>query len=223
MTAVPPEIYDGAQFTIRYDQAETRITDYYEWDTEEDDGNGGTVTVHHTLPFGFAAAWQKASDEGYVYPTDCPYFMQNLPILLKRLEIRDRYKELSSETPDQWTILCMQRFAEISEKYEDVLKMEASTGFDVTNPSKESRIIEYGHIINGQVQDTPYGELDSTSDYVTGKTAEQHSGEDKIHERNELDADILMDFRRKWDATINKIIEEFDVLFIRITGADFIA
>lgn len=220
---LPPEIYDGAQFTIRYDQAETRITDYYEWDTEEDDGNGGTVTVHHTLPFGFAAAWQKASDEGYVYPTDCPYFMQNLSILLKRLEIRDRYKELSAETPDEWTILCMQRFAEISEKYEDVLKMEAATGFDVTNPSKESRIIEYGHIINGQVQDTPYGELDSTSDYVTGKTAEQHSGEDKIHERNELDADILLDFRRKWDTTMNKMVEEFDVLFIRITGAGFVA
>ena len=220
---LPPEIYTGAQFTIRYDQAETRITDYYEWDTEEDDGNGGTVTVHHTLPFGFAAAWQKASDEGYVYPTDCPYFMQNLSILLKRLEIRDRYKELSAETPDEWTILCMQRFAEISEKYEDILRMEASTGFDVTNPSKESRIIEYGHIINGQVQDTPYGELDSTSDYVTGKTAEQHSGEDKIHERNELDADILLDFRGKWDTTMNKMVEEFDVLFIRITGAGFVA
>ena len=219
----PPEIYTGAQFTIRYDQAETRITDYYEWDTEEDDGNGGTVAVHHTLPFGFAAAWQKASDEGYVYPSDCPYFMQNLSILLKRLEIRDRYKELSAETPDKWTILCMQRFAEISEKYEDILRMEASTGFDVTNPSKESRIIEYGHIINGQVQDTPYGELDSTSDYVTGKTAEQHSGEDKIHERNELDADILLDFRKKWDTTMNKMVEEFDVLFIRITGAGFVA
>lgn len=220
---LPPEIYTGAQFTIRYDQAETRITDYYEWDTEEDDGNGGTVTVHHTLPFGFAAAWQKASDEGYVYPTDCPYFMQNLSILLKRLEIRDRYKELSAETPDEWVILCMQRFAEISEKYEDILRMEASTGFDVANPSKESRIIEYGHIINGQVQDTPYGELDSTSDYVTGKTAEQHSGEDKIHERNELDADILLDFRRKWDTTMNKMVEEFDVLFVRITGAGFVA
>lgn len=220
---LPPEIYIGAQFTIRYDQAETRITDYYEWDTEEDDGNGGTVTVHHTLPFGFAAAWQKASDEGYVYPTDCPYFMQNLSILLKRLEIRDRYKELSAETPDEWVILCMQRFAEISEKYEDILRMEASTGFDVTNPSKESRIIEYGHIINGQVQDTPYGELDSTSDYVTGKTAEQHSGEDKIHERNELDADILLDFRKKWDTTMNKMVEEFDVLFVRITGAGFVA
>lgn len=211
---LPPEIYTGAQFTIRYDQAETRITDYYEHE------ENGVTTVY---PFGFAAAWQKASDEGYVYPTDCPYFMQNLSILLKRLEIRDRYKELSAETPDEWTILCMQRFAEISEKYEDVLKMEAATGFDVTNPSKESRIIEYGHIINGQVQDTPYGELDSTSDYVTGKTAEQHSGEDKIHERNELDADILLDFRKKWDTTMNKMVEEFDVLFIRITGAGFVA
>ena len=64
---------------------------------------------------------------------------------------------------------------------------------------------------------------DSTSDYVTGKTAEQHSGEDKIHERNELDADILLDFRRKWDTTMNKMVEEFDVLFVRITGAGFVA
>ena len=219
----PPEIYTGAQFTIRYDQAQSRIPVYYEWDTEEDDGNGGTITVHHSLPFGFAAAWQKASDEGYVYPTDCPYFMQNLNVLLKRLEIRDRYKELSAETPDEWTILCMQRFAEVSEKYEDVLRMEAAEGFDVTNPSRESRIIEYGHIINGQVQDTPYGELNSTSDYVTGKTAEQHSGQDTIHERNELDADILLRFRERWNTTMNKMVEEFDVLFIRITGANFIA
>ena len=220
---LPPEIYTGAQFTIRYDQAETRITDYYEWDTEEDDDNGGTVTVHHILPFGFAAAWQKAADEGYVYPTDCPYFIRNLSILLKRLEIRDRYKELSAETPDEWTILCMQRFAEVSEKYEDVLRMEAAEGFDVTNPSRESRIIEYGHIINGQVQDTPYGELNQNSDYVTGKTAEQHSGQDTIHERNELDADILLRFRERWNTTMNKMVEEFDVLFIRITGAGFVA
>ena len=219
----PPEIYTGAQFTLRYDECETRITDYYEWDTEEDDGNRGTVTVHHILPFGFGAAWQKAADEGYVYPTDCPYFMQNLNVLLKRLEIRDRYKELSAETPDEWTILCMQRFAEVSEKYEDVLRMEAAEGFDVTNPSRESRIIEYGHIINGQVQDTPYGELNQNSDYVTGKTAEQHSGQDTIHERNELDADILLRFRERWNTTMNKMVEEFDVLFIRITGAGFVA
>ena len=212
---LPPEIYTGAQFTLRYNECEERITDYYQHTDEED--------VTTVLPFGFGAAWQKAADEGYVYPTDCPYFMQNLNVLLKRLEIRDRYKELSAETPDQWTILCMQRFAEVSEKYEDVLRMEAAEGFDVTNPSKESRIIEYGHIVNGQVQDTPYGQLNQDSDYVTGKTAEQHSGQDTIHERNELDADILVDFRRKWDTTMNKMVEEFDVLFIRITGANFIA
>ena len=222
MTA-PPEIYTGAQFTIRYDQAQSRIPDYYEWDTEEDDGNGGTVTVHHSLPFGFAAALMKATDENYVDPANTPYMAASMPHILRRLELRDRFKELSAETPDAWIMLCMQRFCEVIERYEDVLAMEASTGFDVTNPSKESRIIEYGHIINGQVQDTPYGQLDDTSDYVTGKTAEQHSGEDKIHERNELDADILMDFRRKWDTTVNKIIEEFDVLFIRITGAGFVA
>ena len=220
---LPPEIYTGAQFTIRYDQAQTRIPDYYEWDTEEDDGNGGTVTVHHSLPFGFEAAFQKAVDMGLIVPLDIPYFIASLPQIGKRLVLRDMFKELSAETPDAWIMLCMQRWCEVTEKYEDVLAMEAATGFDVTNPNKESRIIEYGHIINGQVQDTPYGQLDDTSDYVTGKTAEQHSGEDKIHERNELDAEILIDFRKKWDTTVNKIVEEFDVLFIRITGAGFVA
>ena len=120
-------------------------------------------------------------------------------------------------------MLCMQRFAEVSDKYGDVLAMEAAEGFDVTNPSKESRIIEYGHIVNGQVQDTPYGELNDSSNYVSGRTRESHSGKDTIQERNELDGDILMDFRRKWDTTLNMIVEEFDVLFIRITGGNFIA
>ena len=119
--------------------------------------------------------------------------------------------------------LCMQLISEIAEKYEDVLTMQASTGFDVTNPDKESRIIEYGHVINGQVQDTPYGQLDDTSDYVSGKTAEQHSGQDSIKERNELDAEILSRFRKEWETTAKRLVEEFDVLFIRITGADFVA
>ena len=120
-------------------------------------------------------------------------------------------------------MLCMQRFAEVSDKYGDVLEMEAAEGFDVTNPSKESRIIEYGHIVNGQVQDTPYGELNDTSNYVSGRTRESHSGKDSIQERNELDGDILIDFRKKWDTTLNMIVEEFDVLFIRLTGGNFIA
>ena len=209
MTA-PPDIYTGAQFTVRYQECKDRITDYI---TEQ-----GV-----TYPFGFMAAWVQAVKEGYIVPADVPYFAASLTQIVKRLELRDRFKELSSETPDAWVMLCMQRFCEVSEKYEDVLSMEAATGFDVTNPSRESRIITYGHIINGSVQDTPYGELDDSSDYVSGRTRESHTGTDSIQERNELDADILMDFRRKWDTTVNKIIEEFDVLFIRITGGEFIA
>ncbi len=206
----PPDIYTGAQFTLRYDECKDRITDYV---TE-----GGV-----TYPFGFMAAWVQAVKEGYITAANVPYFAASLPQIVKRLELRDRFKELSAETPDAWIMLCMQLWCELSEKYEDVLAMEAATGFDVTNPSRESRIIEYGHIINGSVQDTPYGELNDASDYVSGRTHESHSGEDKIHERNELDADILMDFRRKWDTTVNKLIEEFDVLFIRITGGEFVA
>ena len=211
MTAVPPEIYDGAQFTLRYGDCVQRMSEYI-----PDDGNGNPI------PFGFDAAVWKLNDIG-VNMTGWTHFGQLWGDLEVRLALRNWAKELSAETPDAWIMLCAQRIAEVAEKYEPVLAMESTTGFDITNPSKESRIIEYGHVIEGQVQDTPYGQLDASSDYVSGKTAEQHSGEDKIHERNELDADILMDFRRKWDATINKIIEEFDVLFIRITGADCVA
>ena len=203
---IPPEIYDGAQFTLRYDECQKRIPEYYF-------GNA----------FGFMAAWEKALGEGFINANDVPHFTSGIAHIVKRLELRDRYKERSAETPDGWIMLCMQRFAEVSDKYEDVLAMEAAEGFDVTNPSKESRIIEYGHIVNGQVQDTPYGELNDTSNYVSGRTRESHSGKDSIQERNELDGDILMDFRRKWDTTMNMIVEEFDVLFIRITGGNFIA
>ena len=202
----PPEVYTGAQFTLRYDECQKRITEHYF-------GNA----------FGFKAAWAKAIDEGFINVGDVPHFASSINHIVKRLELRDRFKELSSETPDAWIMLCMQRFAEVSDKYEDVLAMEAAEGFDVTNPSKESRIIEYGHIVNGQVQDTPYEELNDSSNYVSGRTRESHSGSDTIQERNELDGDILMDFRRKWDTTLNMIVEEFDVLFIRITGGNFIA
>ena len=207
----PPEIYTGAQFTVRYGDCVQRMSEYI-----PDDGNGNPI------PFGFNAAIWKLQDMG-VNMTGWNCFGNLWNDLEVRLTLRNWAKELSAETPDAWIMLCAQRIAEVAEKYEPVLAMESTTGFDITNPSKESRIIEYGHVIEGQVQDTPYGQLDASSDYVSGKTAEQHSGKDTIHERNELDADILMDFRRKWDATINKIIEEFDVLFIRITGGNFIA
>ena len=214
---LPPEIYDGAQFTLRYKECNERLTDYYEV----------PVLGHDPIvyAFGFEAAWQYAINKNYLPIGEYVNFSAfvNNSRLIKRLELRNMMKELSAETPDEWFMLCVRRWCEVAVKYEDIVKMEETQGFDVSNPNKESRIIEYGHIINGQVQDTPYGELDSTSDYVTGKTAEQHSGEDKIHERNELDAEILMDLRKRWDATVNKIIEEFDVLFVRITGAGFVA
>ena len=210
MTA-PPEIYTGAQFTVRYDECVNRITEYYQ------------DSHMNWMPFGIDAVWQSCEDNGLVTYGQQPTFALIRGTFVKRFNLRNFFKELGAETPDDWFRLANMKLTEVAEKYEPILKMEATTGFDVSNPDKESRIIEYGHVIEGQVQDTPYGQLDDTSDYVSGKTAEQHSGEDKIHERNELDADILMDFRRKWDATINKIIEEFDVLFIRITGADFVA
>ena len=209
----PPEIYDGAQFTLIYDQCQQRIPVYYSY---EDENNNNV-----DLPFGFAAALKIAVDDGIIDPSKYPLMFTNIDWIIKRLELKDCFKELSAETPDAWNMLCMRRWSEVLDKYEPILKMEA--GVDVSNPDRDSRTIEYGHIIDGQVQDTPYGQLDASSDYVSGKTAEQHSGKDIITERTELDADILSRFRQKWDATINVLVDEFDNLFIRITGGDFIA
>ena len=212
---IAPDIYTGAQFTLRYGDTVDRITDYYEW---EDANN-----VVHQEPFGLQTALIMAADNNFIDAAAVPRFIQAMLAIVPRFNLRNWYKELSAETPDRWMELCMQLISEIAEKYEDVLTMQASTGFDVTNPDKESRIIEYGHVINGQVQDTPYGQLDDTSDYVSGKTAEQHSGQDSIKERNELDAEILSRFRKEWETTAKRLVEEFDVLFIRITGGNFIA
>lgn len=207
---VYPEIYTGAQYTIRYNVCQEEITDFYE------DSHG----VTH--PFGFGAVLAKMDDDGLLTSATNPKFYALEADLVTRLELKDGMKELSAETPEGWAYLATRRFMEIASKYESVLTMEQSTGFDVTNPNKESRTIEYGHVIDGQVQDTPYGELNANSDYVSGRTSEQHSGEDVIHERNELDAEILADFRRKWESTMNVLVDEFDVLFIRITGDNFV-
>ena len=209
---LPPDIYTGAQFTIRYDEAKARIPEYYK-------PNSSSVWK----PFGFESVPFIVVDKGYASAGDTPLFGSLYYKILARLELRNGVKELSAETPDAWMDLACRLYSELCYKWEPILAMEASQGFDVSNPNKESKIIEYGHVIDGSVQDTPYGELSDTSDYVTGRTHESHSGEDKIHERNELDAEIIMDLRKRWDATVNKIIEEFDVLFIRITGAGFVA
>ena len=209
----PPEIYTGAQFTLRYGETHDRLTEYYEY---TDINNNQAF-----MPFGFEAAFMIANDTGCIDASNLPKFGQLMAMIIKRLEHRNWMKELSAETPDRWIDLCCQLFSEIAEKYEDILTMQTSTDFDITNPDKESRIIQYGHVIDGQVQDTPYGQLDASSDYVSGRTAEQHSGQDSVKERNELDAEILSRFRKEWETTAKRLVEEFDVLFIRITGADF--
>lgn len=210
MTQVP-DIYTGAHFTVRYGDCKQRMPDYI-----PDDGNGNPV------PFGFEAAVWTVNDMN-IDMSGWTCFGNAWGAIVPRLELRDWMKELGAETPDAWIMLCAQKICEVAEKYEPILAMETATGFDVSNPSKESRTISYGHVIDGQVQDTPYGQLQQNSDYVSGRTREEHSGQDVIDERDGLDAEILMDFRKKWEATINLIVEEFDELFIRIIGGDFIA
>lgn len=204
-----PDIYTGAHFTVRYGDCVQRMPDYI-----PDDGNGNPI------PFGFNAATWKINDMG-IDMSGWTNFGNAWSAIEPRLTLRDWSKELGAETPDAWIMLCAQKICEVAEKYEPILAMEFSTGFDVSNPSKESRTITYGHVVDGQVQDTPYGQLQQNSDYVSGRTREEHSGQDVIDERDGLDAEILMDFRRKWESTLNIIVEEFDELFIRITGGNF--
>ena len=211
----PPDIYTGAHFTIRYGDCVQQIPDYIVYD----DGQGNEVSI----PFGFNAALYMLQNNLMLDMSHLTRFLGAWTEIEKRLRLRDWRKELGAETPDDWIVLCAQKIAEVAEKYEPVLAMEATAGFDVSNPSKESRTIQYGHVINGQVQDTPYGQLQAASDYVSGQTREEHSGQDVIDERTGLDADILSGFRQRWEATINIIVEEFDELFIRITGGEFIA
>lgn len=206
----PPDIYTGAHFTVRYDECQQQITEFYQ------------DSHMNWMPFGIDAVWQYCEDNGLVNYTQFPTFTGVRPIIVKRFELRNMFKELGAETPDAWGRLAAQKLTETASRYETILKMESTTGFDVSSPNRESRTIRYGHVVNGQVQDTPYGQLQASSDYVSGQTREEHSGQDVIDERDGLDADIILDLRRRWDSTINQIIEEFDELFIRITGGEFI-
>ena len=147
----PPEIYTGAQFTLRYGDTVARIPEYYK-----------PISSSVWKPFGFKSVGFMVVDKQYALAGDTPLFGTLFNKIIPRLELRNGMKELSAETPDAWMDLACRLYSELCYKWEPILKMESSTGFDVSNPDKESRIIEYGHIINGQVQDTPYGQLDDT-------------------------------------------------------------
>ena len=193
------EPYEGAFFTLRYDQCKDRITGW-----------------------GFSEAWDAVFDNqtGAVSATDYPKFYALKATLVKRFELRNMYKEISAETPDQWMFLCEQMIADAASKFEVVLAME--THMDLSSPEKEGQTVKYGHKIDTAIQDTPYGQLSDTSDYVSGRTGTYHSGEDTILTRNDLDAYVMMDLRRKWEDNVKMIIEYFDDLFIRIVGGSMV-
>ena len=201
MPDVNPEPYTGAFYTVRYGDMCDRIgTDMFEaaFDNVFDAGTGALASG------------------------DYPQYYALKTKLVKLFVNRNWFKEIGAETPDDFGIKCMQAIVESAGRWEVPLEMMAKTSFDVTNPDKEGQIIKYGHSIENVIQDTPYGTLSSTADYATGKTGTYHSGQDEIATRNDLDAYVMMDLRRKWNDNINEIVKEFDDLFIRIVGGDMV-
>ena len=189
--------YTGAFFTLRYDECQTRITGW-----------------------GFADAWDWVFDATRPFLAKYPKYAALKTEAVTRFELRNMYKEISAETPDQWMFLCKQAIVESAAKWETVLDMMSRTGFDVADPNKSSQVIEYGHTVDESVQDTPYSQLSPSSDYISGRSNITHGGKDSITNRDKLDAEIVMDLRDRWEDNMTKIIEGFDDLFIRIVGLE---
>jgi len=189
--------YTGAFFTLRYDECQTRITGW-----------------------GFGDAWDWVFDAARPWLAKYPRYAAMKAEAVARFELRNMYKEISAETPDQWMFLCKQAIVESAAKWETVLDMMSRTGFDVADPNKSSQVIEYGHTVDESVQDTPYSQLSPSSDYVSGRSNITHGGKDSITNRDKLDAEIVMDLRDRWEDNMTKIIEGFDDLFIRIVGME---
>lgn len=202
---VTPEPYTGAIFTLRYGDTVGRISDY--------DGNGNA--------WGFDYAFnQFFTANSNFFQAKYPKYYAIGAELMPRFMLRNWYKEISAETPDQWIHLAMQAIAESAGKWEAILDMMSKTGFDVADPNKSSQVIEYGHTVDNSVQDTPYGQLSAASDYVSARSSVTHGGKDSITNRDKLDAEIVMDLRDRWEDNMNKIVEGFDDLFIRIVGLE---
>ena len=202
---ITPEPYTGAIFTLRYGDTVQRIPDY--------DGNGNA--------WGFDYAFNRffTANTNY-FQTKYPKYYAIGTELRARFELRNWYKEISAETPDQWIILAQQAIAESAGKWEAILDMTSRTGFDIADPNKSSQVIDYGHTVDESVQDTPYGQLSAASDYVSGRSNVTHGGKDTITNRDKLDAEIVMDLRDRWEDNMNKIVAGFDDLFIRIVGTE---
>lgn len=191
------EPYTGAIFTLRYDQCQTRITGW-----------------------GIGKAWDEVFDAALPFAAKYPRYVAMKTEFIARFELRNMYKEISAETPDQWIYLAKQALVESAGKWESILDMMSRTGFDVADPNKSTQVIEYGHTVDNSVQDTPYGRLIATSDYVSGRSNVTHGGKDSITNRDKLDAEIVMDLRDRWEENMTRIIEGFDDLFIRIVGME---
>ena len=201
MPDVNPEPYTGAFYTVRYGDMCDRLSANVFEDVFDQVFDAGT---------------------GVLASGDYPQYYALKSKLVKLFITRNWFKEIGAETPDDFYYKCYQAIVDSAGRWEVPLEMMAKTTFDVTNPDKEGQTVKYGHTIEAVIQDTPYGTLSATADYASGKSGTYHSGQDEIVTRNDLDAYVMMDLRRKWNDNINEIVKEFDDLFIRIVGGDMV-
>ena len=200
MPQVIPEPYEGAFYTVRFRDLCDRIgANPFEESFESVFDNGGTLAQ-----------------------SDYPQYYALKDKIVKLFFTRNAFKEIGAETPDDFYVKCYQAIVDSAGRWEVPLEMMAKATFDVTNPDKEGQTVKYGHTIEAVIQDTPYGTLSASADYASGKSGTYHSGQDEIVTRNDLDAYVMMDLRRKWNDNVNEIVKEFDDLFIRIVGGDMV-
>lgn len=193
------ETYTGAWFTLRYDQCKSRITGW-----------------------GLGAALDAVlSASGTILSTaDYPLFNAVKADIVAQAEQKYMYREISAETPDQWTYYAKTLWTELVRKYEDVLDLEASV--DVTSADITAQKFLHGRNVDTSLQDTPYGQLSQSSDYVTQRSTTGYSGTDTVSNRDALDSEIVAKYRDRWQPTVLKIVDELGELFVSIIGGDFI-
>lgn len=199
MSGVDP--YTGAFFTLRYDECKSRITGW---------GLQGALD----------AVLAAQADGKMLATEDYPFFSAVKADVVAQAELKYLYREISAETPDAWTHYAKVKWVELIKKYDAVLEMEADV--DVTSPDVASQNIGYGHTVQSDIQDTPYGTLSPTSDYVSQRSLITHGGTDTIGTRTQLDSEILMRFRDRWEPTVQKIVDDLGELFIGIIGGEFV-
>lgn len=192
------EPYLGAYFTIRYN------------DMKDSTGKSFTSALD-------ALGSESA---GLITSQTHPVFFSLKGTIVKRAELEYGFREINAETPDMWDNNCKRLMIELADKYEPALAREADDDFDASMIEDGKVVSKYGSNISNRFQDTPFGELNATSDYTSSQSHAQRGGSDEVLSQTGSDAENLRKLRDKWESTMNVIIKEIGDLFIHTIAMD---